>query len=383
MKKDIKSRVEDKELFIYSLRHKADKPLYSIDFLFRRTGNGKLEWMMYSDGLRGGCFIGKDDLTLFDNINDFVEYRKELLSKVGLFYPYEIFETKPLLGIGEYYPNIYRPDFSSKLQNNHFIQDSQPFLDSFDDPFIYDKEEYGDYVRQLEIIINELNDVFKVIAPTEGNYKSYGNAIRNIIVLACTEIDSMMHNVLVRNEWCKEKDHLTMNHYRILNEAMRLNEYSISFNDYTQLGAFFPFKEWSVKGESLTWYKAYNHVKHKRYENFAEANLENAILSVMGFAIFLVAQYGKENNIWKRKIGSYLSIKKQPLWKLEEYYIPFTTEVEPIKKNFPFSKKMDEKSEVQKKYLEVGKILKEQKPKSDVVQAIDELKEIAESEYKA
>ena len=72
MKKDIKSRVEDKELFIYSLRHKEDKPLYSIDFLFRRTGNGKLEWMMYSDGLRGGCFIGKDDLTLFDNINDFV-----------------------------------------------------------------------------------------------------------------------------------------------------------------------------------------------------------------------------------------------------------------------------------------------------------------------
>lgn len=35
MKKDIKSRVEDKELFIYSLRHKKDKPLYSIDFLFR------------------------------------------------------------------------------------------------------------------------------------------------------------------------------------------------------------------------------------------------------------------------------------------------------------------------------------------------------------
>ena len=103
----------------------------------------------------------------------------------------------------------------------------------------------------------------------------------------------------------------------------------------------------------------------------------------MGFAIFLVAQYGKENNMWKRKIGSHLSIKKQPLWKLEEYYIPFTAEAEPIKKNFPFSKKMDEKSEVQKKYLEVGKMLKEQKPKSDVVQAIEKLKEIAESEYKA
>ena len=32
---------------------------------------------------------------------------------------------------------------------------------------------------------------------------------------------------------------------------------------------------------------------------------------------------------------------------------------------------------------DASKILKEQKPKSDVVQAIDELKEIAESEYKA
>lgn len=367
-------------LCFYSLLHKSEKPLHSIDFLFKEM-DGKLEWMMYSGNLRSGCFLGKDDLSPFKDISDFIEYRKELLSQVGLSYPYEIVVSKPKLNIGEYYPNIYRPEFSSKLQQIHFVHDGCPLIEENFDPQIYNYEEYSDYVRQLDIILNEFNSVFKVIAPSKENYKSFGNAIRNIIVLACTEVDSMMHNVLVRNGYCKDNDFSSMNDYRILNEAMRLNEYSVSFSDYSHLGEFFPFKEWSEKGGTLTWYNSYNHVKHKRYENFGEANLENAINAVIGMAVFLVAQYGCNNNLWKRKIGSYLKIRKRPNWKLEDYYIPYTNDSEPIAVNYPFPQKKAEQTLTKQKLKEVVTLLKNKAPKAEVLDSIDALRNMVDSEY--
>lgn len=367
-------------LCIYSLRHKADEPLYSIDFLFREE-EGKLEWMLFSGGLRGGCYIGKEDRTLYDDINDFIEYHKDFLTQAKLCFPYETVVSYPKLNIGEYYPNIYRPDFSSKLQQSHFIKDGCPMLHEFDEPYIFNYEEYSDYVIQLDIILNELNEVFKVVAPSKENYKSYGNSIRNIIVLACTEIDSMMHNVLVRNGYCTDDDHTSTNDYRLLNEAMMLNEYSLFFADYNHLGEFTPFKDWSSKGGSLSWYNAYNHVKHRRQENFAEANLENAINAVMGFAALLIAQYGCENNLWKRKIANGIRIKKRPYWKLEDYYIPYTVSVKPKPVNYPFSKRKKEESQLRLKIKEVVKQINTHAPKADVLQSIDELKDLVDSEY--
>ena len=368
---------------IYSLRQKIAKPLVSIDLMFRKMSNGKLEWMMYDELLRGGCFVGKDDLTLFDDINDFIEYRKDFLSQLGLSYPCEKIEIYPKLKVGEFYPNIYRPEFSYKLQKRHFVdrKNGIPFSEVYDDPYIFNREEYSDYLRQLEIIINDLNEVFKVIAPSPNNYKCYGNSLRNIIVLACTEIDSMMHNILVRNEYCKDDAHTSMNDYRILNEALRLDEYSISFVDYLQLKDYVPFKEWTNKNGSLTWYNAYNHVKHKRSDNFQEANLENAILAVMGFALVLVAQYGFENNMWNRKLGNYLKITRQPKWDLSDFYIPYTDDMLPVKINYPFPKNKSKQTQTRAKLKEVGTLLKNKASKADVLDSIDELRNLIDLEY--
>ena len=338
--------------------------------------------MLYSGRLRSGCFIRKEDRTLYDDFNDFIEYHKEFLTQAKLSFPYEIVVSYPTLSIGEYYPNIYRPDFSSKLQQSHFIKDGCPMLHEYDEPYIFNYEEYSDYVLQLDIILNELNDVFKVVAPSKENYKSYGNSIRNIIVLACTEIDSMMHNVLVRNGYCTDDYHTSMNDYRLLNEAMMLNEFSLSFSDYNTLGEFTPFKDWASKGGSLSWYNAYNHIKHRRQENYTEANLENAINAVMGFAAILIAQYGRENNLWKRKIANNIIIKKRPYWKLEDYYIPFTVSVKSKPINFPFSKKKEEESKTTIKLKEVAKHLKSHATKTDILKSIDELKSLVNTEYK-
>ena len=52
----------------------------------------------------------------------------------------------------------------------------------------YYRNEYLSHLRQLERILEELKNVFRVIEPTIDNKDSYGNTLRNIIILSCTEM---------------------------------------------------------------------------------------------------------------------------------------------------------------------------------------------------
>lgn len=72
----------------------------------------------------------------------------------------------------------------------------------------------------------------------------------------------------------------------------------------------------------MTWYDAYNKVKHDRINNFELANLENAIESTLAFALLLIASYGYRNDIWNEKIGRIIEVKKEPLWLLKDFYLP-------------------------------------------------------------
>ena len=376
---NIRGRINE-NLCIYSLRHKSEKPLYSIDFLFNRV-NGQLEWQMFNEVIRSGCPMGKDDLTLYANIDDFIENRKVFLSQVGLSYQYEIIETIPKMKTGEFYPNIYRPVFSFKLQRCHLIHDGFPFGDVYDDLYIIDRDEYDDFIRQLEIIIDELLDVFKVIAPTPNNFNCYGHAIRNIIFLACTEIDSMMKNALVKNGYCKESAYCSIIDYRILNEALRLSEYELKFTDFDSIGTIRPFEEWINKDGKISWYSDYNDIKHRRYECYEEANLRNAIYAILGYAAVMVSQYGKENNLWNRKLGKIIKITNEPKWKLEEFYIPFTTDIAPQEKKFVFSRTKKQKSETMLQLSKLQNKLKDKRPKEEVLQEIDRLRNLISERY--
>lgn len=367
-------------LCIYSLRHKSDKPLYSIDLLFNKV-DGQLEWQMFNDVLVSGCPMGKDDLSLYANIDEFIENRKDFLSHIGLLYQYEIIETIPKLKTGEFYPNIYRPAFSFKLQNRHFIHEDCPFGDVYNDLYITDKNEYNDFLRQLEIIIDDLIDIFKVIAPTPSNYKSYGHSIRNIIFLACTEIDSMMKNALVKNGYCKQENRCSIIDYRILNEALRLSEYELKFTDFEQFGSICPFEEWNNNDWKVSWYSDYNNIKHKRFECYEEANLKNAVYAVLGFAAVIVSQYGKNNSLWSRKLDKIIKITKEPKWKLEDFYIPFTTDIAPYEKKFAFSKTKKQKSEIMQQLSLLQNKLKGKRSKEEVLQEIDRLRNLISDNY--
>ena len=166
--------------------------------------------------------------------------------------------------------------------------------------------------------------MFKVVEPTQENLQTYGNTIRNIIILSCSEIDAMMKKILKNNGInLKDKEYTTQQYFQ-LKEALRLGEYELQFKEFEQLGRFSPFSEWESDRptQSLPWYDSYNKIKHDREAYFQYANVGNALISIAAYAILLIAQYGYSNSIWKENVQKFFSIIQTPRWNLEDYNVP-------------------------------------------------------------
>jgi hypothetical protein len=317
-------------VYIYSFVADRVNPLmlmYSSDLLFLRENN-KLRWLQMYKSRRFCDLRTKDSGDLFDSIDDFLANPPKGFD-INLDYKYNIIERKSNHNIGEYYKNIYRPVISYKLQNLHQLIDDRPLSICDDDISIWGeyKNEYSSHIRQLELILDELKSVFKVVEPTQENLQTYGNTIRNIIILACTEIDSMMKKILKNNGIILDDKEYTTKQYFKLKEALRLGEYELQFKEFEHLGIFSPFLEWEINRptQSLPWYDAYNKIKHDREANFQYANVKNALNSIVAYAILLIAQYGHNNPIWEEHMRKFFSIIQTPSWSLEDFYVPHST----------------------------------------------------------
>lgn len=226
------------------------------------------------------------------------------------------------LDCGQHYNYIYRPIFTYDLTED-FQATSQcetSFIECYKDLPINNFQEYSNQLRQLEIILDDMAEVFRVVAPHYEQRNVYGHAIRNIIILACTELDARMQNILANNGVNPNRKYFEMKDYFKLNGPLKLDEYELSFNRYGDLRTFSPFSTWE-NDKQLDWYQAYNHIKHNREKNFSEANLLNAINAIMAYAIILIAQYGYRNDLWRETVGKIIHVEKEPRWDLEDFYI--------------------------------------------------------------
>ncbi len=325
-------------VYIYSIVSDDNNPIasnYSFELLFSRRG-GKLEWLYLDKNLRFCIPSKKENGMFYDNIEDFLSNLPPSFD-LKLDFKYKIIERKSHFNIGEYYRNIYRPVISYKLQRFHLASEGIPFPDCYDDISIWNyRKEYLSHIRQLEFILEELRSVFKVIEPTKDNIKAYGNTLRNIIILSCTEVDSMMNAILKSNGYLVKDDKYSTNHYVKLRKPLRLDEYSLKFNEYEELGDFSPFSDWKKEKptQSIPWYDVYNKVKHDRQTYMKLASMNNALASISAYAILIFSQYGFNNHIWKDHMKGVFNITKSPDWLLEDFYIPHIHDLIPI--NYPF-----------------------------------------------
>ena len=145
----------------------------------------------------------------------------------------------------------------------------------------------------LRILLGKLEKLFETIEPTEANLLAYGHKIREILLLACMEVESSWSAVLKENEY-PTSGTLTTNHYVKLFSPMLLDSYELSLQSYPHFPAFIPFTNWdaATPTKSLIWYDAYNKTKHDREENLKFATLQNAVQSVGAAVVMFHAQFG-------------------------------------------------------------------------------------------
>ena len=72
------------------------------------------------------------------------------------------------------------------------------------------------------------------------------------------------------------------------------------------------------RSESLTWYSAYNGVKHNRDREFARATLDSAFAAIAACVVLLVAQFGRL--AFTPELSRFVAVE-DPDWPLEEMYL--------------------------------------------------------------
>jgi hypothetical protein len=151
-------------------------------------------------------------------------------------------------------------------------------------------------VRATRMIYDRMNTLFAAVEPSPSQRGTFGFLQREIIVLACTEVESAWRSVLsahttplnpASKRWC------TNDYVRLL-KPMRLDEWTVSLSVHRDFGPLSPFKGWDQGNptKSLPWYDAYNAVKHGREDNLNTATLENVVNAMAAVYIMTVAQFG-------------------------------------------------------------------------------------------
>jgi hypothetical protein len=171
---------------------------------------------------------------------------------------------------------------------------------------------------QLVVLKQQLEGIFRTVHPVERNFLAYGHDIRNLLILAATEVEAHWKGVLKANN----SSGSSTNDYVKLLPAMKLDEYALRLPYYPWLGPVMPFKNWdrSRSTQSLEWYDAYNAVKHNREEEFERGTLIHTIEAVCACAIMTFAQFGYTGYTYREEIASFFQLETAPTWSPEETY---------------------------------------------------------------
>jgi hypothetical protein len=229
------------------------------------------------------------------------------VTKVAVGYTVE----QPVLNAGEFYPRIWRTGSAIEKYG-------EPL------PLVEETRYFRHFVQslqQIEALFESLAGIFRVVYPAMDNLAAYGGAIRDLLILACTEVEAQCKGVLVANKVKEQGSQYKTTDYVKLQSVMKLNSYEIALIRYPALKATAPFAFWNATRptQSLPWYETYNKVKHDREANFKEASLGHAIEAVAACVVMLVAQYGV-HALHRHRLNNLFEFRDYPRWEPREWY---------------------------------------------------------------
>lgn len=212
--------------------------------------------------------------------------------------------AKMTLGPGQFYPRIARP----------LALAGKPTMWAMET----DPTHLIEAQNQLIAFMQHLEAICRVVEPDAASLTIYGHDIRNLLILAATEVEMHWRGILVANG--RAPGRFTTNDYVRLTDPLRLAAYSVRFRRFPRLTAICPFADWGPDDPtaSLPWYGAYHAVKHDRELAFTQAMLGHAIAAVAGCVALMVAQFGK--NALTPDLLLFFGVEP-PNWPLNETYL--------------------------------------------------------------
>ena len=173
--------------------------------------------------------------------------------------------------------------------------------------------------RDLGILIQKLQEILLFIEPSEDGLKAYSHKIRELLFLACSDLES----TLKKYKFGKNE---RMSDYIEILKFVDLTKYKISLVGYAKPYKCSPFENWGKNkaSQSLPWYEAYNKIKHNREENFHFATLENCINAIAANLIMFAVRFSpttlySENDVCSNLARSALDYKIE---NSQDFYIP-------------------------------------------------------------
>lgn len=231
---------------------------------YRYPIHGCSEWSRWTQQVEGGYCQGDKDNPSADSISFYLLRYVETIN-------HEVFELTAIDKPGYYFPRINRGNVGFNYVNDAFHLDARAY-------------------RNIQA---SLDTLFNVIEPDPRNFGSYGHKIRELLILASTEVEFLLLKALTENGYEKKGVYTTADYVHCL-ELFRLSLWKVELIQYPAIKTFVPFAGWDKNNatKSLAWYSAYNAVKHNRGDNIVEANFEHVLDAVAALHILLEAQYG-------------------------------------------------------------------------------------------
>ncbi len=219
------------------------------------------------------------------------------------------------MGINKPYPKMYRHGPPNVLT-----------------PFLHDlKRVTGpSNLAAFELLKQDLKRIFEFVEPTKQTQLTFSHRIYEIILRACTEVESLCKQIFEANGHTIRN--MNIIRFSDLEGPMKLSQYSVQLfgYNYPEIFPFETFRSNIIRNErSPIWYRAYNSVKHNRNTLFEKASLQNAIEAVGGVFVLLSAMYGFGfDSIAKISPGSFhlmstptfFSLLNRPKWSTDEQY---------------------------------------------------------------
>lgn len=195
------------------------------------------------------------------------------------------------------YYRIWRP-MKGYSYMQEFWNQEKPVADLsyLSDDLFVSQHEIKSQVITARVLIQDLYQLFNYIEPNDGNLNTFSYRVYELFLRATTEVESNCKAILSANNFAVTQNTNMANGYFKLEQALKLSEYKVTFTRWATYKEFKPFEAWrgATAYAPLPWYQSYNHVKHNRYANFQEANLENLMNAIAGLLCLLHAQVGQE-----------------------------------------------------------------------------------------